>query len=215
MIITIGMEKGGDGKTTIATNIVAMLASKGKDVLLVDSDKQGSAFLWNVIRNDNTELAQVTCFQKFGRIREDVYKVSDKFDYIVIDTPGRKSLELQSALLVSDILILPLSVGFFDAWALSTMNDMVDTALSVNPDLVVKTLVNRASTNATVDDLKEAAAVLKNFPLLESLFSTVIHERRIYRYASGAGKSVIEMPKPDKAGQEMLRLFKELFPNEV
>ena len=38
MIILIGGEKGGTGKTTIATNLAALRAMAGRDVLLVDTD---------------------------------------------------------------------------------------------------------------------------------------------------------------------------------
>jgi chromosome partitioning protein len=43
MIITIGGIKGGTGKTTIATTLAVMLSKKGRDVLLVDADDQGTA----------------------------------------------------------------------------------------------------------------------------------------------------------------------------
>ena len=51
MIILIGGEKGGTGKTTVATNLAAIRASRGHDVLLVDTDKQGSASAWSDIRD--------------------------------------------------------------------------------------------------------------------------------------------------------------------
>jgi len=37
-IITIGGEKGGVGKSTVATNVSVVLAQAGKDVLLVNTD---------------------------------------------------------------------------------------------------------------------------------------------------------------------------------
>ncbi len=37
MIILIGGEKGGTGKTTIATNLSAMRSLAGRDVLLIDT----------------------------------------------------------------------------------------------------------------------------------------------------------------------------------
>jgi cellulose biosynthesis protein BcsQ len=42
-VITVNSEKGGTGKTTIATHVAALLAARGKRVLLVDFDPQGSA----------------------------------------------------------------------------------------------------------------------------------------------------------------------------
>ena len=45
MIVLIGGEKGGTGKTTIATSLA------GRDVLLIDTDPQGSANYWAQSRN--------------------------------------------------------------------------------------------------------------------------------------------------------------------
>jgi chromosome partitioning protein len=42
-VITVNSEKGGTGKTTISTHVAALLAARGKRVLLVDFDPQGSA----------------------------------------------------------------------------------------------------------------------------------------------------------------------------
>jgi chromosome partitioning protein len=48
MIFTTGGIKGGSGKTTIATNLAVHLSNKGRDVLFVDADDQGSAHEFSV-----------------------------------------------------------------------------------------------------------------------------------------------------------------------
>ena len=40
MIVLIGSQKGGCGKSTIAINIAAHLAKHNKDIVLVDADPQ-------------------------------------------------------------------------------------------------------------------------------------------------------------------------------
>ena len=214
MIITIATEKGGDGKSTIATNLAGMMAMSGLDVLLIDSDMQGSSYLWCSVRDENEKLAKITCFQKQGRVRDEIQKVHGKFKHIIIDTPGRKAIESQSSMLVSDLVIVPLAVGYFNAWALRTTEGFIYDAKTVNHDLVVKVALNKASTNVTLHDYAEAAAVLKNFPLLNNLFSTVVHDRRIYRYASGVGKCVLEMEGNDRAKTEMENLYEEVMSHD-
>mgnify|MGYP002374079782 FL=1 len=45
--VAILNQKGGSGKTTLATNIAHALKLSGESVLLVDADPQGSARDWN------------------------------------------------------------------------------------------------------------------------------------------------------------------------
>jgi chromosome partitioning protein len=46
MIVLIGSQKGGCGKSTIAINIAAYLAKHNKDIVLVDADPQQSSANW-------------------------------------------------------------------------------------------------------------------------------------------------------------------------
>jgi chromosome partitioning protein len=50
MIITVGGEKGGAGKTTIAVHLAALCVAEGIDTLLVDADEQQTANRWSMRR---------------------------------------------------------------------------------------------------------------------------------------------------------------------
>ena len=50
MIVAVVAEKGGVGKTMVATNLAGMRASTGRRVLLIDADRQGSATFWTEFR---------------------------------------------------------------------------------------------------------------------------------------------------------------------
>ena len=60
MIITIANQKGGTGKTTLATHLATWRARQGKRIVLVDLDTQGSVapFLGLTQSNDVAELLQ-------------------------------------------------------------------------------------------------------------------------------------------------------------
>ena len=50
MIIGVLSQKGGVGKTTVALNLAAAIATSGSRVLVVDADPQGSALAWSSAR---------------------------------------------------------------------------------------------------------------------------------------------------------------------
>ena len=57
MNVAIVGEKGGGGKTTFATNLAGIRASRARDgkVALIDTDRQGSSRFWNEERVSHGE----------------------------------------------------------------------------------------------------------------------------------------------------------------
>jgi chromosome partitioning protein len=215
MIILIGGEKGGTGKTTLATNLAAMRALAGRDVLLIDTDPQGSSNYWVQSRDEESVTPRVACVQKFGKgLPAEVKDLANRYQDIIIDAGGRDSVELRSALVVTEKAYIPIQPSQFDIWTLNQMDELVETAKGFNPDLKAKVIISRSSTNPSVHESDETGKLLADFLNLE-LANVTIRDRIAYRKAAKDGLAVTELkPKDSKASEEMEVLYKEVFGNE-
>ncbi|HIP83855.1 MAG TPA: chromosome partitioning protein [Desulfocapsa sulfexigens] len=212
-IVLFGGEKGGTGKTTLATNMAAMLALQGKDVMLLDTDRQGTASFWATVREETEREPRIACVQKFGKgLVSQVRDLADRYDEIVIDAGGRDSAELRYALGVSDFAYIPIQPFQFDIWTLQQMDELVDMAQGLNDNLQAFIVLNRASTNPAVQEEAETRAFFEqeNFQNLK-LVDSVLRDRISYRKAARDGLSVVEMKQDKKAIQEMIQLFEEVY----
>src|SRR4051812_45099489 len=113
MLILFGGEKGGTGKSTLATNMAVYLAVRGEDVLLVDTDAQGSATDWAAMRADNPELAPVHCVGKTGNITKSLLDLKARYSQIIVDAGGKDSRELRSAAAAVDKMYVPIKASQF------------------------------------------------------------------------------------------------------
>jgi chromosome partitioning protein len=215
MIILIGGEKGGTGKTTIATNLAAMRALAGHDVLLIDSDPQGSANYWAQNRNELAVQPRVACVQKLGKsLAIEVKDLALRYQDIILDAGGRDSVELRSALVVAEKVYIPIQPSQFDVWTLNAMNSLVETAQGFNPMLQAKVIISRASSHPSVQESKETRELLNDFVHLAPL-DLLIRDRIAYRKAAKEGVAVVELkPKDNKASDEMTALYNEVFNHE-
>ncbi len=215
MIILIGGEKGGTGKTTIATNLAAMRALAGRDVLLIDTDPQGSANYWAQSRDELNIMPRVACVQKFGKgLQAEVKDLAKRYQDIIIDAGGRDSVELRSAMVVANKAYIPIQPSQFDIWTLNQMETLVTTAKGFNTDLEAWVVISRSSTNPSVHESDDTIEILNDFSSLK-LASTGIKDRIAYRKAASGGLGVSELkPKDPKATEEMEALYQEVFTNE-
>ncbi len=53
MIILVGGEKGGSGKSCLAQNLAVYLQQQNRDILLLDADPQGTTTDWVKERDEN------------------------------------------------------------------------------------------------------------------------------------------------------------------
>ncbi len=213
VIITIGNTKGGVGKTTLAVNLAIARALSGRDVWLIDGDRQGTAQTAISIRAEAGHQPGISCatYPDGPTLRAQVQQQAGKFDDIIIDAGGRDSTALRAALVLSDVLLIPFQPRSYDVWALNDIAALVDEARSVRDGLRAVAVLNCADSGEASTDNADAAAAVADVPQFEYL-ATPIRRRKAFANAAGAGLSVLELkPADKKAIEELNALISALF----
>jgi chromosome partitioning protein len=212
MILTVGNTKGGVGKTTLALQLALSRALAGRDVLLIDGDRQGSAQTAVAIRSEAGRAPGLTCAQYADGpvLRAQVQRQAGKYDDIIIDAGGRDSTALRAALFVSDAVLVPFAPRSIDVWALGDMAALVDEARSARDGLAVFAVLNAADPGSSTDNT-DAAAALADYPQF-TLLDAPIRRRKAFANATGLGLSVDELtPRDPKASEELCNLVRNAF----
>ena len=206
MIYVIGGIKGGSGKTTVATNFVVALMLAGRDVLLVDADDQETATDFSEWRNQRTEgAAGYTAIRLSGQAaRNDLLRLGEKYQDIVIDTGGRDTNSQRSALTVADIYLVPFNPRSFDVWTLGKVSHLIEEIQTINPKLKAYSFLNRADPRGSDND--DAAEALKETPALTFL-DAPLGNRKAYANAATQGMGVLELQPEDKKASTEFRLL--------
>lgn len=212
MIISIANTKGGVGKTTLAVQIAISRALDGKDVWLIDGDRQGTAAAAIAARAEAGKLPSIGCAQYSDgpQLRAQVQQQMHKWDDIIIDVGGRDSTALRASLILADVLLVPFAPRSYDVWALDDMAGLVDEANSVRDGLKAYAVLNMADAGERSTDNADAAVAVADFPQFTYL-PTIIRRRKAFSNAGGAGLAVAEMTQKDpKAVAELSELLKTI-----
>ena len=213
MIITVGNTKGGVGKTTLAVQIAVARALAGRDVWLIDGDRQGTAVAAIAARTEADRLPGVACAQypDGPTLRGQVQQQRDKWGDIVLDVGGRDSTALRAALILSDVVLVPFAPRSYDVWALDDMAALIDEARSVRDGLRCLAVLNLADPGDRSTDNADATKAVADVPQLEYL-PTPLRRRKAFSNAGGAGLHVSELPTRDhKAIAEIDALVSAVF----
>jgi chromosome partitioning protein len=191
-IVAVTNQKGGSGKTTLTMHLAGSLARRGKRVLVVDADPQGTATRWAASASDETPFAATVAglAAAGGKVHREIQKHAVGYDCIVVDCPPAVDSQVpQSALLVADLALVPIIPSPPDLWAGVGIRELVERMTDVNEELTTRLVANMVQPKTTLG--REALDLLTDFGI--PLAETRIHQRTVYRQAAVYGGIVHDL----------------------
>ncbi len=210
MMILVGGEKGGSGKSCLAQNLAVYFAKKEEAiVLMVDCDPQRTTSDWIQARNTDPTLPAINCIQLYGKIRNDLLSLNQHYDYVIVDCGGQDNLALRAAMSVADHVIIPLRPKRRDLKTVPHMEDMLSTCKMVNPKMLASFVITQCpSLPNQASRILEAKEVCSSYGI--NVLNAVTFNRNVYDDSEEKGSSVIEIEPDGKAAAEMISIAEEL-----
>lgn len=203
-VISVLNQKGGAGKTTLSVHIATALARKGEKVLLIDADPQGSALDWSAARQ------AVPLFPVAGLPKASIHKelpgLAAGYSMVLIDGPPRVYDVAQSAIMASDLVLIPVQPSPYDVWAAKEIVDMLGEASVYKEKLKSAFVINRKIVNTAIG--RDVAGALTEYPV--PVLRSSVCQRVAFAESAGQGLTVYDLDSHHPACKEIDALVAEL-----
>jgi chromosome partitioning protein len=207
MIVALLNQKGGVGKTTLALHLAGAWARLGCRVTVIDADPQGSALDWSEQR---AKEGRPRLFGVLGLARDTLHREAPEIargvDHVVIDGPPRIAGLMRSALLASDLVLVPAQPSPFDGWASGEMLNLIREARIFRPELAARFVLNRCAARTIIARETGDALAEHDPPVLAAR----IGQRVAFADAARTGQLVFEVESGHAAAREIIALAAEI-----
>lgn len=208
-IITVANQKGGCGKTTITMQLAGSLGKDGLKILVVDADPQGTATRWVASASEELPFpAHIAGLSAAGgQVHKEVKKYIGLYDYIFIDCPPSvDSLIPQSALMISNLVLIPVIPSPADLWAAVGIQELIERIQIINTQLKSLIVPNMCQSNQTLT--QDTLKVLDDFGI--EICKARMYLRTAYKQSVALGQTVHNLKGAEKSIQEILQLKQEV-----
>jgi chromosome partitioning protein len=108
-------QKGGSGKSTIASSLAVAAHEMKEKVCVIDMDPQGSLANWGKTRGTGDIEVIASGAARLPALLASLERKG--FTLAILDTPGAEGAASSAAMQVADLNIIPSRPSMFDLWA--------------------------------------------------------------------------------------------------
>jgi chromosome partitioning protein len=193
-------QKGGSGKSTIASSLAVAAHEMNENVCVIDMDPQGSLMTWARTRaaDDIEVLAS-------GAARLPALLASLErrgVTLAVLDTPDAEAAASSAAIQAADLNLIPSRLCLFDFWASARTRTALE---EIGAKFVF--LLNQCPAGRQAARVKDGVEALEE---MGGLISPLILARIDYQEAARRGSGVTEFNPCGAAAQEMRDLWQSI-----
>jgi len=201
-VVSILNRKGGVGKSTIACQLARGLQLQRLNVLVIDTDSQGTASDWAETGDDTPLVVKIDR----ATLDDDIPRAGSDYDVVVVDGAAKASRMNSSAVKASDLVLIPIQPSAVDIWPAKEMVDIIKARQEVTGEPEARFLVSRAVVGTNLASTISDALSGLEVPLCEAR----IHQRVAYAEAMGMGTGVMDLSSANKAVREIKDLTDEV-----
>jgi len=190
-------QKGGAGKSTLASNVSVAANNAGERVFVIDLDPLQSLVKWSKLRGQSEIAVEHIPAARLAKALEALEKKG--VTLVVIDAPGEDSENLAAAIRAADLCVIPARPNVFDLWASEVTRAKVKEAGKEYTFLLNQ--VPPAQQSARVEQGAKALQAMGG------LLAPMVSARVDYQEAARHGLGVAELHPSSVAAQEMRELW--------
>ena len=206
-IVTFANQKGGTGKTTLATNLAVLWSNSQYKVAVIDADSQKSLANWVEARKkyygENDIGIDVYPYHTHS-LGEDIKKIKRKYNFIIIDSPPSITYDTIQIVKNSDRVFVPVQPSPVDLLATIPFLNLVKQERKKAIVILNRVMPRARLTDAMVMRLRYAGAKIAR---------SRVSSKVIYAETYSVGRGVVDISVNTDVSKEIINVGNEILRN--